>query len=117
MMRLRHPLSQLLVALPLVAGLAGGAAAVPAENGAGQAVATPSIGERRPSLPMPVHDEATCAFCQAAIFPLHIGSSTAAVPTVPEALEGENLSSDARIGHCTASRPPSSRAPPTLHFA
>ncbi|MGH7527589.1 MAG: hypothetical protein ACREMX_12900 [Gemmatimonadales bacterium] len=115
-MRLARPLTLLLLALPLAAGLAG-VAVTPAGNRVGATVATLSIGERRQSPPAPAHDEATCPFCQAAIFPLPIGSSTAAVPVVPEALEGENLSSDARIGHCTASRPPSSRAPPTLHFA
>ena len=56
----------LLLALPLVVGVAAGAeppAAPPLP--AGNTISAP-----RESLPPPVHNEATCAFCQAAIFSL-----------------------------------------------
>ena len=55
----------LLLALLSVLSLAGGADHAQLQS-AGQ-VAT--ISAPRESLPQPVHDEATCAFCQAALFP------------------------------------------------
>ena len=66
------------------------------------------------SIPAPVHDESICAFCQAAAF-----APYAAVPAcgLPEALaseEQELITPDERLPHVGSSRPPSSRAPPTL---
>ena len=72
------------------------------------------ISAPRQSLPVPVHDEATCAFCQAAAFaPHHPGSATAPVLTLgPE--RRESLPQNHRINRADSSRPPRSRAPPAL---
>jgi hypothetical protein len=107
----------LLLALPLAAGLAGSASG---RSDARQRVipaATFSIGAPRESLPTPVHDEATCAFCQAAIFPPHVGAAGPGIPDVPVAVHREVLSFEERIPHSSADRPASSRAPPILRCA
>ena len=54
----------LLLALPVLLGLAAGADRMPPVD----AAAVSTIGTPRERLPVPVHDEATCAFCQAAVF-------------------------------------------------
>jgi hypothetical protein len=80
-------------------------------------VAIPHIGPPTQSLPTPVHNEATCAFCQAAIFP----PCTPAAVRVPEAALGmvreDLVSPDARLPHTEARRLADSRAPPTLRIA
>ena len=108
----------LVLLLPATLGLAGGgphwarSLATPIPFG----VTGPRIGPPTQSLPTPVHDEATCAFCQAAIFP----PCTPAAVRVPEAALGmvreDLVSLDARIPHTHARRLADSRAPPTLRI-
>ncbi|HUR95935.1 MAG TPA: hypothetical protein VMY76_15235 [Gemmatimonadales bacterium] len=104
----------LFLALAVMAGLAEGTDHRSARNPSHSVVST--IGTRQQSLPAPVHDEATCAFCQAAIFPpcapqpaqISVDELGVTRPEVP--------APDARTPHGTANRPPSSRAPPTLRI-
>jgi hypothetical protein len=72
------------------------------------------ISGPRQSLPLPVHDEATCAFCQAAAFaPHNPGNAAAPVLTIgPE--RREVLSQDHQVTCANTARPPRSRAPPVL---
>jgi hypothetical protein len=108
----------LVVLLPATLGLAGGgphwarSVAAPIPFGP----TGPRIGPPTQSLPTPVHDEATCAFCQAAIFP----PCMPAAVRVPEAVLGmlreDLVSPDARIPHTEARRLADSRAPPTLRI-
>lgn len=105
----------LLLVLPLIASLAGGVRG--GDSHVAAQVSNPSIHDRHQSLPAPVHDEATCAFCQAAIFPPHVGAARPGVPDAPEAVQHEVLSLEERIPHSSAGRAPSSRAPPTLRCA
>jgi hypothetical protein len=109
-MRSRRLFRLLLLALPVLLGLAAGTdhRSVPRADG------VPTVGTPRQSLPTPVHDEATCAFCQAAIFPpcaphradVSIGASA----IVREA----RVAATDRLPHFTSHRPASSRAPPAL---
>jgi hypothetical protein len=70
------------------------------------------ISSPRESLPAPVHDEATCAFCQAAAFAPH-NPGTASAPILALGPERrEHLSQDHRVIRDESSRPPRSRAPP-----
>ena len=111
-MRSRCLLRLLLLALPVLLGLAAGTDHRPAV--AADAVAT--IGTPRQSLPTPVHDEATCAFCQAAIFP-PCAPHPADVSIAASALVRENrVAAGDRLPHFTSHRPASSRAPPTLRI-
>jgi hypothetical protein len=72
------------------------------------------ISSRRESLPLPVHDEATCAFCQAAAFAPHAGHAGAVLPVVWGSEHHTVLSYDDRLTHYGSARPPRSRAPPIL---
>jgi hypothetical protein len=76
-----------------------------------------AIGSPRQSLPRPVHDEATCAFCQAALFPPCVGHAPAVLPELSAHVCRIVLTPDERILHVVSHRPVSSRAPPTLSFA
>ncbi len=76
-----------------------------------------AIGSPRQSLPPPVHDEATCAFCQAALFPPCVAHAPAVLPELSARVCRIVLSPDERILHLVSNRPVSSRAPPTLPFA
>jgi hypothetical protein len=76
-----------------------------------------SISSRRESLPPPVHDEATCAFCQAALFPPCVGHAPAILPEISARVCRIVLTPDEQILHVVSHRPVSSRAPPTLSFA
>ncbi len=107
----------LFLALPLIVGVAGGVHGWEATSHTAAQDSSLSIHARHQSLPTPVHDEATCAFCQAAIFPPHVGAAGPGVPDAPEVVQHEVLSFEERIPHSTAGRAPSSRAPPTLRCA
>jgi hypothetical protein len=111
-MRSRRLLLLLLLALPVLLGLAAGTDHRPATHVDGVA----TIGTPRQSLPTPVHDEATCAFCQAAIFPPcapHPADVSIAASAIVR--EGRVAAAD-RLPHFTSHRPASSRAPPALRI-
>jgi hypothetical protein len=102
----------LLLALPVMLGLAAGADHRPVANANGVA----TIGTPRQSLPTPVHNEATCGFCQAAIFP-PCAPHPADVSIIASAPVRENrVGSGDRLPHFTSHRPASSRAPPSLRI-
>ena len=111
-MRPGRPLWLLLLALPVLLGLAAGTDRHPAV--AADAVAT--ISAPRESLPTPVHNEATCAFCQAAIFP-PCAPHPADVSVIASAVVREDrVAAGDRLPHFTSHRPASSRAPPSLRI-
>ena len=72
------------------------------------------ISSPRETLPLPVHDEATCAFCQAAAFAPHAGHTGGILPIVWGSEHQTLLSYDDRLTHDGAVRTPRSRDPPTL---
>jgi hypothetical protein len=79
------------------------------------AASSPSfISSPRESLPLPVHDEATCAFCQAAAFAPHAGHTGGILPVVWGTEHETVLSYDDCLTHDGAVRSPRSRDPPTL---
>ena len=99
----------LLLALPAVLGLAGGM-----DRPAAGPDAVPTISSPRESLPQPVHNEATCAFCQAAIFPPCAPQPASVSVAFERVIRLECPAPDARAPHVASHRPASSRAPPTL---
>lgn len=106
----------LLLVLPALAlGVAAGGPHHPSEVPAVRAV-TATISAPTQSLPRPVHNEATCAFCQAGIFP----PCTPTTVSVPMALLGlvrvDHVSVDAQVPHTTAHRLAESRAPPAFRI-
>jgi hypothetical protein len=111
-MRAGRLLRLFLWALPLVLGLAAGAGQRPVA--VADAVAT--ISAPRQSLPTPVHNEATCGFCQAAIFPPcapHPADVSIPASTV---VREDRVAPGDRLPHFTSHRPASSRAPPALRI-
>ena len=110
-MRSRRLLRLLLLALPVLLGLAAGTDHRPA---VADTIAT--IGTPRQSLPTPVHDEATCAFCQAAIFPPCEHHPADVSITASVVVRVEHFAPGDRLTHFTSHRPASSRAPPSLRI-
>jgi hypothetical protein len=72
------------------------------------------ISAPRQSIPAPVHDESTCAFCQAAAFAPHAASPACGLPEATGSERLEIVSFDDRLIHSGSVRPPNSRAPPAL---
>jgi hypothetical protein len=68
----------------------------------------------RQSLPLPVHDEATCAFCQAAAFAPYANGAAGALAIVAGDEQRIHLSQDSRLTHSWSARQPRSRAPPVI---
>ena len=111
-MRSGRLLRLLLLALPLVLGVAAGADHRPAAV----ADTLSTISAPRQSLPTPVHNEATCGFCQAAIFPPCAPHPADVSITPTAAVREDRVTPAERLPHGTSHRPASSRAPPTLRI-
>jgi hypothetical protein len=111
-MRSRCLLRLLLLTLPVLLGLAAGTDHRPATDAG--SVAT--IGTPRQSLPTPVHNEATCAFCQAAIFPPCAPHPADVSITASAIVREDRVASGDRLPHFTSHRRASSRAPPSLRI-
>ena len=111
-MRPRRLLRLLLLALPVLLGLAAGTDHRPVTDAGGVA----TIGTRGQSLPTPVHNEATCAFCQAAIFPPCAPHPADVSITASALVREDRVASGDRLPHFTSHRPASSRAPPSLRI-
>jgi hypothetical protein len=103
----------LLLALPLVVGVAAGA-----EPPAVALLASgPTISPPRESLPPPVHNEATCAFCQAAMFSPCAPQPTSISVESTALIRLERPTPQAATPRSTSHRQPSSRGPPPLRPA
>ncbi len=111
-MRSGRLLRLLLLALPVLLGLAAGADHRPVVV----ADASAAISAPRQSLPTPVHNEATCAFCQAAIFPPCAPHPADVSIAVSALVREDRVAPGDRLPHFTSHRPASSRAPPALRI-
>lgn len=87
----------LLILLPAIFGYAGGAAVGSGRQPAAVQPHASSISAPRQSLPVPVHDEATCAFCQAALFPPCTPATVPVAADLPHAVAERFLSLEARL--------------------
>jgi len=112
-MRIGRLLRLLLLALPLALDVAAGAEHPPIPIGS----SVPTIGTPRESLPTPVHNEATCAFCQAAIFPPCAPQPASISVESTLLVRHERAAPQAAQPHSTSHRLTSSRAPPPLRSA
>lgn len=70
------------------------------------------ISDPRQSLPLPVHDEASCAFCQAAAFAPHSARSADGLALATGGEQRVHLTCETHFTHNGSARPPRSRAPP-----
>jgi hypothetical protein len=92
-----------------------GTAAEPAVQSAYASASQQSlISAPRQSLPLPVHDEATCAFCQAAAFAPHNPGNAAAPVLALGPERREILSQNQQVIRAGSARQPRSRGPPVL---
>ena len=95
----------------------GSAASAPTTFTATTALTAPStvfISSPRESLPAPVHDEATCAFCQAAAFAPHASQPVGALALDAGDEQLVQLAHDDSPAFSASARPARSRAPPIL---
>jgi|SRR5580765_3629854 len=100
----------LVLACVVFLGLAAGAGhRSPAAPQSVSTVSTP-----REPLPVPVHNEATCAFCQAAIFPPCAPQPADVAPRAQGAVRRESPAPEVRAPDFAFHRPASSRAPPAI---
>ena len=111
-MRSRRLFRLLLLVLPVLLGLAAGTDHRPVAEADGVA----TIGTPRQSLPTPVHNEATCAFCQAAIFPPCAPHPADVSITASAVVREDRVAAGERLPHFTSHRQASSRAPPSLRI-
>jgi len=112
LMRIRRVLRLLCLALPLAVGVVRGAEPLPVASAVPSSAST--ISAPRESLPRPIHDEATCAFCQAAAFPPCAPQPTKFSVESISLIRCERAAPEAATFHSTSHRPTSSRAPPPL---
>ncbi|MFL5516116.1 MAG: hypothetical protein ACJ8DJ_08160 [Gemmatimonadales bacterium] len=106
----------LLVILLLFHGVAigtvfGRQAGAPASRTA--VAATPG----QPGVPLPEHDETTCAVCHAQVTLTTLTLARAIVPDAPMIVLRAPALAEERVPHAPAARPTSSRAPPALRSA
>ena len=72
------------------------------------------VSSPRESLPLPVHDEATCAFCQAASFAPHTSKAVGTLAIDAGDEQRVNFSQHTHLAPSGSARPPRSRAPPVI---
>ena len=116
LMRPSRVTSLLLAVLLLFHGMAIGVAI------AGRADASPSrtavaASQGRPGVPLPEHDETTCAVCHASVTLTRLTLGRAVLPDAPTTVLRSPARTDERLPRTLASRPTSSRAPPALRSA
>ena len=114
-MEVRALLRLLLLVIPVLAGTVE-ASAHPRFSPSPAVVDGPAffVSAPRQSIPLPEHNEATCAFCQAVAFAPYAADSGDRLPEAPHSDYREHLSSEDRLTHSESSSPPRSRAPPLL---
>ncbi len=106
---LTHWWRWLALLIPIVSGWAAGAPRAEASS-PGHA----TIGAPQQTIPAPVHDESTCAFCQAAAFPPLAAGGSAVVPLALSNLEIEPVAPGDESPVLRFTYRPTSRAPPLL---
>jgi hypothetical protein len=79
-------------------------------------VVGPRISGPTQSLPTPVHNEATCAFCQAATFPPCTPTAVSMPAAILGMVQDEHVVTDTQVPHSTAHRLAESRAPPAFRI-
>jgi hypothetical protein len=76
---------------------------------------TASTGQ--PGVPLPEHDETTCAVCHASVTLTVVMLARAVLPDAPATVQRTPALAEERLPRAPAARPTSSRAPPALRSA
>jgi hypothetical protein len=98
----------------LLIGLHWYAAPAVLVDGVAAASSQATISSHRESLPRPVHDESTCAFCQAAAFAPYSARPADGLALAVGGEQRIHLTYDSHLTHNGSARPPRSRAPPVI---
>jgi len=106
--------SLLLAALLLFHGVALGLLQAQSAAGTRPAV-TASTGQ--PGVPLPEHDETTCAVCHASVTLTALTLARSVLPDAPATVQRAPALAEERLPRAPAARPTSSRAPPALRSA
>ena len=106
--------SLLLAALLLFHGVALGLLHARAAADVRPAVAASS---GQPGVPLPEHDETTCAVCHGSVTLTALALARSVLPDAPPTVQRAPALADERLPRAPAARPTSSRAPPALRSA
>ena len=71
----------------------------------------------QPGVPLPEHDESTCAVCHASVTLTALTLARAVLPDAPATVQRAPALAEERLPRAPAARPTSSRAPPALRSA
>ena len=113
----QHPgrlTSLLLTALLLFHGVALGLLHAQAAADARPAV---SASSGQPGVPLPEHDETTCAVCHASVTLTALALARSVLPDAPAMVQRAPALAEERLPRAPATRPTGSRAPPALRSA
>jgi hypothetical protein len=103
----------LLAALVFLHGLALGAA----PHAAVVSPTAVAAGERQQSVPLPEHDETTCAICHGSVTLPALTLARTVIPDPPAMVAPGTFLTSVRLPRSAEDQPPSSRAPPALRSA
>ena len=115
-MRPSRVTSLLLAVLLLFHGMAIGTA-IARRGGAPPSRATVAASQGLPGVPLPEHDETTCAVCHASVTLTRLTLARAVLPDAPTTVLRAPTRAQERLPRAPATRPASSRAPPALRSA
>lgn len=107
--------SLLLVALLLFHGVALGLLHAQGAAGASRPAITATTSQ--PGVPLPEHDETTCAVCHASVTLTALTLAREVLPDAPTTVQRAPALAEERLPRAPAARPTSSRAPPALRSA
>lgn len=107
--------SLLLVALLLFHGVALGL--LHAQGAAGPSRSAITATTSQPGVPLPEHDETTCAVCHASVTLTALTLAREVLPDTPATVQRAPALAEERLPRAPAARPTSSRAPPALRSA
>jgi hypothetical protein len=116
LMRPSRLTSLLLALLLLFHGMALGTAAAGRVASPASRTAV-SATQGHPGVPLPEHDETTCAVCHASVTLTTLTLARAVLPDGPTTVLRAPTMGGERLPRTTAARPTSSRAPPALRSA
>jgi hypothetical protein len=71
----------------------------------------------RPGVPLPEHDETTCAVCHASVTLTTLSLARTMLPDPPATIQRVSTLAEERLPRAPHARPTSSRAPPALRSA
>ena len=88
-----------------------------AQSAAGASRSAVTATSSQPGVPLPEHDETTCAVCHASVTLTALTLAREVLPDAPATVQRAPALAEERLPRAPAARPTSSRAPPALRSA